>query len=62
MAKGYDEGPLSFPPTYKFDPMSDSYDSSDKVRPKLNCSHYTMPNQTIPLETHIAPLTRAVLN
>jgi len=32
VAAGYREGPLSFPPTYKFDHGSDNYDSSDKAR------------------------------
>ena len=32
VAEGYDEGPLEFAPTYKFDPMSDTYDTSDKAR------------------------------
>jgi len=35
VAGGYDEGPLSFAPTYKFDPMSDTYDTSHKVA--ANC-------------------------
>lgn len=29
---GYDEGPLLFPPTYKYDVGTDNYDSSEKMR------------------------------
>ncbi|KFD54399.1 hypothetical protein M513_04742 [Trichuris suis] len=29
---GFDEGPLEFPPTYKYDAFSDSYDTSEKAR------------------------------
>jgi hypothetical protein len=29
---GFEEAPLDFPPTYKFDKMSDLYDSSSKQR------------------------------
>lgn len=29
--KGFEEGPLLFPPTYKFDVGTDNYDSSAKV-------------------------------
>uniref|UniRef100_A0A7S4NMY5 Inositol polyphosphate-related phosphatase domain-containing protein n=1 Tax=Guillardia theta TaxID=55529 RepID=A0A7S4NMY5_GUITH len=32
VAQGFEEGPLEFPPTYKFDPQSDIYDSSKKAR------------------------------
>lgn len=31
--RGYDEAPLTFPPTYKYDMGTDSYDTSDKMRP-----------------------------
>ena len=34
VAQGFEEGPLDFPPTYKFDPQSDVYDSSKKVQEK----------------------------
>ncbi|KAL8583253.1 hypothetical protein ACOMHN_043088 [Nucella lapillus] len=30
--RGFDEGPLTFDPTYKFDPGTDVYDTSDKGR------------------------------
>lgn len=30
---GYDEAPLTFPPTYKYDVGTDLYDTSDKMRP-----------------------------
>ena len=29
---GYDEGPISFPPTYKYDNGTDSYDTTEKAR------------------------------
>ena len=29
---GYDEGPLLFPPTYKYDVGTDDYDTSEKMR------------------------------
>lgn len=29
---GYDEGPLLFPPTYKYDVGTHNYDSSEKMR------------------------------
>uniref|UniRef100_A0AC35U978 Phosphoinositide 5-phosphatase n=1 Tax=Rhabditophanes sp. KR3021 TaxID=114890 RepID=A0AC35U978_9BILA len=29
---GFDEGPLTFPPTYKYDTFSDDYDTSEKAR------------------------------
>jgi len=32
VARGFEEGPLAFAPTYKFDPQSDVYDSSKKAR------------------------------
>ena len=32
MFKGFSEQPINFPPTYKFDLNSDSYDSSEKRR------------------------------
>ncbi|WFD20468.1 phosphoinositide 5-phosphatase [Malassezia caprae] len=31
--RGYDEAPLTFPPTYKYDVGTDLYDTSDKMRP-----------------------------
>lgn len=30
--QGYEEGELTFPPTYKFDPGTDRYDTSAKRR------------------------------
>lgn len=30
--RGFNEGPLNFNPTYKYDPRSDEYDSSEKRR------------------------------
>lgn len=33
----YMEGPLKFPPTYKFDPNSNEYDTSDKLRVPAWC-------------------------
>lgn len=33
----FQEGPLSFPPTYKFDPRSHQYDTSDKMRVPAWC-------------------------
>eukprot|EP00961_Rhodomonas_salina_P266259 3599452-Rhodomonas_salina.1 len=35
---GYREGPLSFAPTYKFDPASDTYDSSGMALRVGECS------------------------
>jgi hypothetical protein len=29
---GYEEGPLLFPPTYRYNLHSDEYDTSDKLR------------------------------
>lgn len=30
--KEFEEGPLTFPPTYKYDTFSDDYDTSEKCR------------------------------
>jgi hypothetical protein len=30
--EGYEEGPLSFPPTYRYDVGTDNYDTSEKLR------------------------------
>lgn len=30
--RGYQEGPLIFPPTYKYDVGTDNYDSGEKMR------------------------------
>jgi hypothetical protein len=31
-SQGFEEGPIAFPPTYKFDVDADTYDSSSKLR------------------------------
>ncbi|KAJ7775743.1 DNase I-like protein [Mycena maculata] len=35
--RGFSEGPLTFPPTYKYDRNSNEYDSSEKARPPAWC-------------------------
>ena len=30
--EGYEEGPLLFPPTYRYDVGTDNYDTSEKMR------------------------------
>lgn len=35
--RGFSEGPLTFPPTYKYDPRSSEYDSSEKRRSPAWC-------------------------
>ena len=37
VAFGYKEGPLNFPPTYRYDPGSNSFDSSKKRRIPAYC-------------------------
>ncbi|KAK9820598.1 hypothetical protein WJX72_012152 [[Myrmecia] bisecta] len=49
--KGFEEGVLDFPPTYKFDPNTDTYDTSAKMRTPSwtdrilwKCNPHTWPN------------------
>lgn len=39
--RGFSEGPLMFPPTFKFDVGTDNYDSSAKVSLRISPSSFS---------------------
>lgn len=49
--RGFSEGPLTFPPTYKYDRRSDEYDSSEKRRPPAWCDRVLW-KSNVPSQVH----------
>ncbi len=57
----YREGKLNFPPTYKFDPGTDNWDSSDKARAPAWTDRVLWKGQHITQTSYKSVLLRFVL-